>query len=347
MSRPPHDLENGDDFEDDAVETIACDWFSRRRSGDMSARDERDLEAWLALDPAHRAALEEVERAWAGLEAFRAAPEMLARRERARSRYAGVPRAWLMRAAAAVAAVVVIGGGVGWQYAGPGLMARGFTDQEYRTAVGERTNLALPDGSVVTLNTGTVLRTRADRGRRLVYLDKGQAFFRVAKDPLHPFIVAAAGRTVTAVGTAFDVRVDGGFEVTLVEGKVRVAAPAAGASAKPGASAVQTTELIAGNRFSAPDNSHWVVAAADAARETSWVTGRLTFENERLAEVAAEFERYSTRRIIIDDPALGDQRVSGTFEAGDIDSLVRTLRMARLATAETAPAGAVRLTPPT
>jgi transmembrane sensor len=337
MNRPDLDI-------DDAIEAAACDWFAKRRSGEMTPRDERDLDAWLALDPAHRAALEEVERAFHALEAFRSTPEILARRERARSRYRGIPRVWIGRAAAAFAALTVLAGGVGWQYAGPSLVGRGFTDQEYRTAIGERTNLTLPDGSVVTLNTGTVLRTKADHGRRLIYLDKGQAFFRVAHDPLHPFIVTAAGRTVTAVGTAFDVRVDHGFEVTLVEGKVRVAAPTS--AAKPGAPApIQTTELVAGNRFVQPDNSHWVVARANTAAETSWVTGRLTFENERLGEVAAEFERYSPRHIVFDDPALADQRVSGTFEAGDVDSLIRTLRMAKIARAEEEGGDAVHLTP--
>ncbi|HEX5775128.1 MAG TPA: FecR domain-containing protein [Caulobacteraceae bacterium] len=332
MSRPL------DDFEDDAIETAACDWFARRRSGEITPRDERDLDAWLALDPAHRAALEEVERAWAGLESFRSTPELLARRETARGRYAGVPRAWLRRAAAAMVALAVIGGGVGWQYAGQGAFSGRFSDQEYRTAIGERTNLTLPDGSIVTLNTGTVLRTRAERGKRMVYLDKGQAFFRVAKDRTRPFMVVAAGRTVTAVGTAFDVRVDGGFEVTLVEGKVRVAAPTPPSPAEPGKPpappTVQTTELVAGNQFSQPDNSQWVVARANTARETSWVTGRLTFENERLAEVVAEFERYSPRRIVIEDAALGEERVSGTFEAGDVDALLRTLRMAKIARVE-------------
>src|SRR6185437_8311193 len=103
------------DPEDDAIEAAACDWFSRRRSGEMTAKDERDLEAWLALDPAHRAALEEAERAWSGLEAFRSTPEILARRERARGRYRGVPRAWIASAAAAFAALAVIGGAAGWQ----------------------------------------------------------------------------------------------------------------------------------------------------------------------------------------------------------------------------------------
>ncbi len=344
MSRRPEELE------DDPVEAAACDWFARRRSGEMTPKDERDLEAWLALDPAHRAALEEVEESWTALEAFRATPEIMARRQRARDRYAGVPRAWLVRVAAAVAAVAVIGAGVGWEYAGPGLFARNFTNQEYRTALGERTNLTLPDGSVVTLNTDSVLRTRAERGKRLVYLDKGQAFFRVAKDKTRPFVVEAAGRTVTAVGTAFDVRVDGGFEVTLVEGKVRVAAPAPpSAPARPGEPApapqIQTTELVAGNRFVQPDNSHWVVARADTARETSWVTGRLTFENRRLSEVVAEFERYSPRRIIISDPALGEERVSGTFETGDVDALLRTLRMAKIARVTSDDGDAVSIAP--
>lgn len=343
MSRPL------DDFEGDAIETAACDWFARRRSGEMTAKDERDLEAWLTLDPAHRAALEEVERSWASLEAFRSTPELLARREKARGRYAGVPRAWIMRAAAAVVAVAVVGAGAGWRYAGQGAFSRGYMDQEYRTAVGERTNVTLPDGSVVTLNTDSVLRTRAERRKRMVYLDKGEAYFRVAKDRTRPFIVTAAGRTVTALGTVFDVRVDGGFEVTLVEGKVRVAAPTTPPPRNPGSPpppvSLQTTELVAGNRFSQPDNSQWVVARADAARETSWVTGRLTFENERLAEVVAEFERYSTRRIVIEDPALGEQRVSGTFETGDVESLLRTLRMARIARAESETSDSVTLAP--
>ncbi|HEX6860045.1 MAG TPA: FecR domain-containing protein [Caulobacteraceae bacterium] len=342
MSRPL------DEFEDDPIEAAACDWLARKRSGEMSARDERDLAAWLALAPAHGAMLAQVERAFDGLEAFRSTPEVMARRQKARARHAGVPRGWLMRAAAAVAAVAVIGGTATWQYVGPGL-GKQFSDQEYRTAVGERTNLTLPDGSVVTLNTGSVLRTRAERGKRLVYLDKGQAFFRVAKDKSRPFEVHAAGRTVTAVGTAFDVRVDGGFEVTLVEGKVRVAAPTVAPPTKPGAAppppVIQTTELVAGNRFAQPDNTRWVVTRADTARETSWVTGRLTFEDEPLSDVVAEFERYSTRRIVIEDPALGRERVSGTFEAGDVDALVRTLRMAKIARVEEGTGDAVRLGP--
>ena len=50
--------------------------------------------------------------------------------------------------------------------------------------------------------------------------------------------------------------------------------------------------------------------------------------------MVAEFERYSPRRIVIEDAALGEERVSGTFEAGDVDALLRTLRMAKIARVE-------------
>ena len=341
-------------LEEDArtAEDIAADWFARQRSGEMTEVEQRDLEAWLAMDPEHRLIFEGMQRTFMSLERFRASPEIMARRAIVRARHS-VPRRYLMRGLAACLAVAVLGGGVAWQTVGPGFGARGFTDRAYTTALGERTNITLPDGSVVTLNTDTVLRTQASAGQRILHLEKGQAFFRVAKDPTRPFVVHAAGRTVTAVGTAFDVRVEKGeFKVVLVEGKVRVAAPApAPADAGlPVASTprpvLQTTEMVAGSQLIASDTRHWSVGETDVAAETSWVTGRLKFENKPLGEVAAEFGRYSQRKIVVDDPDLAREAVSGTFEAGDVDSFVRTVQMAGVARVTTSSPTVIRLAPP-
>ena len=150
-------------------------------------------------------------------------------------------------------------------------------------------------------------------------------------------MVSAAGRTVTAVGTAFDVRVDKGrFAVTLVEGKVKVETPSprpaaastavSGAtSAKPTAAPVQDVELVAGNQFTASDDTRWSVSRADTARETTWLTGWLTFQNQPLGEVVEEFSRYSDRKIIIADPKLASRPITGRFKAGDVDAFVRAL----------------------
>jgi len=336
------------DMED--VRDIAAGWFARRRSGAFSGRDQAELDAWLDADAEHAEAYAAVERAWGGAGAVRADPRVMARRQallKARGR-----RAFTIRALAASLAVAVLGGGVaGIQVlTGPKPLAT----QAFRTAVGQRATVTLPDGSVVTLNTDTVVRTRADHDRRLVYLEKGQAFFKVAHDRHHPFVVAAAGRTVTALGTAFDVRVDhGALRVVLVEGKVRVETPAASAApavqkaapqspatrAQPG----QATEMVAGSELVAPDDADWRLTRADVVRETSWTRGQIIFDNQPLGAVVDELNRYSDQKMVVSGAKLAAQPISGTFKPGDLHGFAVALENYHLARVETETEGEVRI----
>ena len=307
------------------VKREAVAWFTRQRGG-LTDAEGRELDAWLEADPAHVEAFESVARAWARMELPREAPELLALRAQALKQTPSRRLVWRM--AAGFAAAAVLGAGVvGWQ----ALDFREYPNQTFRTEVGQRSTVTLPDGSVVTLNTDTVLRTRADGERRLLYLDRGQAYFKVARDRRHPFEVHAAGRTVTALGTAFDVRVEeGAFFVTLVEGKVKVETPsprpaAPDAAVIAAAPPVQDVELVAGNQFTAIGDARWSVSRADTARETTWLTGWLTFQNEPLGKVVEEFARYSDREIVIADPSLAARPITGRFKAGDVDAFVRAL----------------------
>jgi transmembrane sensor len=319
---PPQDLHE-----------VAANWFARQRSGAITDQDRACLREWLQSDPAHAAAYADVRRGWGGAGSVRSDPRVLAMRERwagveAPSRYWRAGRAL---AASLIVALVLAGAFAGWGiWAGPGTLG----DHQYRTAVGEQRTIELADGSLVTLNTNTVLRTRRDDERRLLYLDKGQAFFEVAKNPDRPFVVTAAGRTVTALGTAFDVNVaEGEFKVTLVEGKVRVEALVA---AQPSPSAttatsavtepvVQATEMVAGTQLVAPANEDWRIVRPNLLAETSWTKGRLIFNRQPLAEVVEEINRYSDRKIVIGDSKLADVPISGTFKPGDIASFVAAL----------------------
>ena len=324
MTRPNAAIESIDD--------IAVHWFTRQAAGDMTAAETAEFEAWLDADPAHRAAFDAVGFTWQGIEPLRSDPRILALQR-------GRPRRWLPQAVAAALAVAVIGaGGFGWQYwSNPTL-----TTQQFRTDIGEKATVTLADGSVVTLSTDTLVRTVKDGDKRLVYLDRGQAYFKVAKDRLHPFEVHAAGRTVTAVGTAFEVRVDSGFKVTLVEGKVRVDAPLARARAAPLPRAqVQETVMVAGTQLTALGDS-WNVQPADVARATAWTRGQLVFVDEPLANVAAEMNRFSDRKIYV-DPVAGEKKISGTFKPGDVATFVAALRDYGLINIASASAGEVRL----
>ena len=336
----------------ESVTSIAARWFARRRSGEMSVQESAALQEWLAADPAHRQAYRNLQIAWSDVETMRDDPAMMAMRQQAMDETRGPSRAFLIRAVAACVTILILAGVVAMT---PALMwnANRYSDQEYRTSTGQRATVTLPDGSEVTLNTDSLVRTRTSKDRRLVQLVRGQAFFRVAKDKSHPFVVTAAGRTVTALGTAFDVRVDDGrsFQVTLVEGKVRVEAPLTlPIRREPGQKAplprTQATEMVAGTQLRASSDIKWDLAPANVARETSWMSGQLIFYSAPLSHVVAELNRYSDRKLVIDNAAYARRPISGAFRVGDVESFARGLETYRLARVESETAEAIVLAAP-
>ena len=305
----------------------AIDWFVRRRTALADTREA--FQAWLDEAAENAEAYADVERVWgvAGDVEDDAAIATM------RTRLTGGPaRRQARRAMAAGIAALAIGLSAAGLYAVS--VPKSLVNQSFRTGIGQQATVSLPDGSVVTLNTDTVVRTRADGERRLVYLDKGQAFFKVAHDRAHPFVVAAAGRTVTALGTAFDVRVDhGALRVVLVEGKVRVEAPASKAApdrlVRP--RPPLATEMAPGSELIAPDDAEWRLTRTNVAEETSWLHGQIVFDDEPLGEVVDELNRYSRRKIVLSDAGLEQIRISGIFRPGDMDGFARALRTSGMA----------------
>ena len=329
-----------------SLPTDAAGWFVRRNAGDLTLEEAAALEAWLAGDPRHGDSLAVVEQAWGAAGPAGETPAVLARREALRRARDTRTRRLAMRALAATLALGVLGGGAVAVrvLSGP----RALVTQDFHTAVGQRATVGLPDGSRVTLNTDTVVRTVASRDRRLVYLDRGQAYFQVAKDAAHPFVVTAAGRTVTALGTAFDVRIDrGALKVTLVEGKVRVEAPVRVAAAAPVVSRrnVQATEMVAGSELIAPDDETWLLVRTNAVRDTSWTRGQIIFDDRPLSEVVAELNRYSDQKMVVSDPGLAATPISGTFKPGDTHGFLKSLEAYRLARAGGETASRVEVEP--
>jgi transmembrane sensor len=316
----------------DQATDAAVDWLMRRSAGPLTPADREAFEAWLAEAPENRQAYEEVEWIWTAAAAAEGQPRVEAQRRRV---LAGVE--WGHPRRRAVAAVLVAGivglGGFGVHVlTGPKPLAT----QSFRTAVGQQATVTLPDGSVVTLNTDTQVHTRADADRRLVYLDKGQAFFKVAHDRRHPFIVSAAGRTVTALGTAFDVRLEnGGVKVVLVEGKVRVESkapsPALKSAGSPQATPTiapvqQATEMSAGSELVASNNADWRLTRVDTARETSWLRRQIVFDDDTLGDIVAEMNRYTEHTMVVDDPSLARRRLSGIYTVGDLAAFSEALK---------------------
>jgi len=310
----------------------AANWFARQRARPWSEADATEFAAWLRADPAHTTAWTEYERLWGRLETVRDNPKILAIREQARGkadRQARLGYRW--RVGAALAASVLIGVGAWralkdseilafrprWIAQTPAVnTAAPELIRDASTEIGERYLLVLADGSKVTLNTTSAVRADYSGHERRVTLVKGEAFFDVAKDPARPFIVAAGSRQVIAIGTAFDVRLqDRQLQVTLVEGKVRViTTPVPATDTNVPAQPVSVVNLEAGSALVARDDGGERIEKLDTGRATSWRSGKLIFEGERLADVVAEMNRYSREQLVVADSSLEGRKVSGVFE---------------------------------
>ena len=88
--------------------------------------------------------------------------------------------------------------------------------------------------------------------------------------------------------------------------------------------------MSAGSRLTTLDGASWTLAPVDIRRATSWTSGKLSFDNDPLAQVVAELNRYSPRKIVILDPAIARTPVIGVFKSGDPEGFVRAIEAYRL-----------------
>lgn len=320
MIRPRLDALPADPYE------AAAWWSARRRLGLVTPREEEAFAEWLS-EPPNGMAWEATEGPIEAVGAYAALPEMRAMREVALA--AGAPRSrsfWRWAAGGAVAASLIAGAFLLSPTMTPGpvdpVQTAAASVARFSTGIGERRSVRLPDGSLIQLNTGSVVEVAYTQARRDVRLLAGQALFRVARDTERPFAVAAGDRRIVATGTEFDVRIgeEGRVTVTLVEGHVRVE-PLREETAGSSAPAAAVTTLDPGERL-AFANGNVQVAAADIERETSWTRGQIIFRDDPMSEAIAEVNRYSTNRIIIIDPRVADLRVSGAFASGSTENFV-------------------------
>jgi transmembrane sensor len=188
----------------------------------------------------------------------------------------------------------------------------------YSTGVGEQRRIVLADGSSVELNTRTKIRVDFGSGSRNVYLQEGEAFFSVAKETARPFRVFSHAAVVRALGTQFNVYApQNDTIVTVLEGRVAV-------TARDGLSAPKAlpVEVEAGRTARVEPEKPTTVATTRPDTAIAWRQRRLVFENEPLAGVAAEFNRYNVQQLIVSDETLAARRISGTFDPNKPDDLV-------------------------
>jgi len=211
----------------------------------------------------------------------------------------------------------------------------------YSTAIGDSKVVVLSDESTVTMNTDTLINIQFDEQHRRLVLDRGEAYFKVAKNPDRPFIVYAGDGQITAVGTAFSVyKRQNVVEVTVTEGKVTVQSDRAILDTLPapsmddelsGSGTPITAVLLQSGQVVSYDDEK-IIAQVETVetnvivKNLIWQQGMLAFEAEPLENVIAEFSRYNQQEIIIVDDELKALKVDGYFRSGDISGMLDSLQ---------------------
>lgn len=288
------------------ADASAAAWLDKRDRGGWTEEDEAAFEAWLDEEPIHRIAYWRMEETWERTERLAAL---------------NLPRAQAWKGPslfriAAVLALVIAAATASWTYhARP----RGAN---YATSIGGRETIMLADGTSIELNTDSAVRVLDTTVERKIWLEKGEAFFKVTHDAKRPLTVYVDERRITDLGTQFDVHSETGrLEVAVVEGRVRFEAGQAQSAEAPVVLGRGDVALATADKMFRSQR-----AESELARELSWRRGVLVFDSTPLSEAVRQLNRYNQTRIALADSAIGQLPITGTLSATEPMEFLRMVQ---------------------
>jgi len=170
------------------------------------------------------------------------------------------------------------------------------------TPLGKDYYVVLPDGTKVWLNADTelIFPTHFTGVRREVRL-QGEAYFEVAKDKAHPFVVYNNLFSTTVLGTKFNMRTyrQSAASVVLVEGKVTVESKKS--------KTIQT--IVPGQKAQLTSSGQFEVQHVDTYAYIQWKEGYFYFNNVPLVEIMQELGRWYNVDIVIENPRMMHTRL--------------------------------------
>lgn len=326
-----YELPNQEDVYEHASQWIA------KLDRTLTAEEELELKIWLQADQRHSDVLFEMARVWDSMDSL----------ARLSSLFPDTSQNHVDRrlgkfyfAAAASVLVVVLSGLLTAANFAPAdapnwLLALQFNqniDGVYDTSVGEHSQVNLPDGSELVLNTNSRVQVKYTDDARLFFLERGEIHIDVAHDKNRPLSVIAGDKVVQAVGTAFNVQIYNDKEVELIvtDGKVLVAKHVREESFDSIEQAPLPKSSLAVSKgetvvLGSVNEKVAKIKAADIEANLSWRQGNLIFRGETMEEALAEISRYTDVQFSIQDDAVKSIRIAGLFKAGDIKGLLAAL----------------------
>lgn len=318
---------------DDIAEQASL-WVSRLDRG-IDAQEKKELVTWLNLSKAHYQALIKMAALWDDLTVLEELKNIfpLAKSHTTQKRNK-LPRVLVASLFLVCLTTLSLLGIRSVEYLIPS--STSYYVQTYQTSLGQHQLFSLPDGSVLQLNTNSIVNVNFTHDKRFLTLVSGEASFDVVKDSERPFVVTVADQTFTALGTIFNIEKSAidGIELVVTEGQVLISQ----------ANLVVDVLSDISNNISLTELKGVIVETGEKAviekdlmvpvkklpieqveQELAWQSGMLIFDGKPLAEALIEVSRYNDINFIVDDPMLAKLKISGYFKAGDIDGLLQSL----------------------
>lgn len=221
---------------------------------------------------------------------------------------------------------------------------------EISTPLGARSMIKMPDGTQIWLNAGTTITYSQDYGQQTRTLSlNGEAYFNVAKDSMHPFIVNTQGIVVRALGTRFNVKAypeENTISATLEEGKIdiRILSMADNnkrvllkpkdkliyhKETKETEKYIESAEEKVKPEGNRPVKLKDINILSNVRTElyTSWKDSRWIIDREPLSTLAPMLERRFNLKIIFNDEQLKKYKFTGTIENETVDQILSALRL--------------------
>jgi transmembrane sensor len=319
----------------------AVDWCMRLHEDDFSNSEQEEFELWFNSDQRHAQAYEKALKIW-GLSAqlsptFSEPPQHSSSNSDNSVELSIVKKTtkkhlrsnWHLFARAACFALFVIPlfGYIGWQL--------NLVPNSYHSYAAEdsRQYFKLPDGTDIELNLNTQLVYANYRDRRQIMFNKGEAYFHVAHDKSHPFVVSAASGEITVTGTRFNVwKYQDNVTVSVTEGSVIVKNSHTESNLRPG---LQVS-------FNAI-NPQLIVNNMDTNKALAWRKGLLIIDNLSLTEAIPFINRYLETPLVLANQSVAKLRIGGIFHTGEIHNLVTTLAEILPINLEKQPDGSIKI----
>ena len=187
------------------------------------------------------------------------------------------------------------------------------------TEAGQKSNIILPDGSRVWLNSDSKVSYNSgfNLKNRNISL-QGEAFFEVASGHDIPFVVQAQNVSVTAIGTKFNIKAyneDNTITTTLVEGKVM-------------AETSGQTMMLMPNQEAVYDKSSGMISKSDLqddAHAVPWMQNAILFQNHSLEEIAVILERMYNVTVVFDDDMVGRYSFTGLIRNNSLTNILELI----------------------